>query len=49
MKCWKQEPGDPWVDNQQVRSVIEDDDMDSDTRHRIRPFVKVTVILAQGE
>ena len=31
MKCWKQEPGDPWVDNQQVRSVIEDDDMDSDT------------------
>ena len=28
--------------------VIDDDDTDSDT-HRIEPFAKVTVILAQGE
>ena len=29
--------------------VIDDDDMDSDNRHRIEPFAEVTVILAQGE
>ena len=28
--------------------VIDDDDVD-EHRHRIEPFVKVTVILAQGE
>ena len=31
------------------KCVIDDDDMDSDTRHKIKPFVKVRVILAHGE
>ena len=31
------------------RFVIDDDDMDSDTVTESRPFVKIKIILAQGE
>ena len=56
LKCWKPERWDLWVNNQPIYLFTAHRQVchwwrwyGLQHRHRIRPFVKVTIILAQGE